>query len=87
MMKVTHRVAALREALSRVSLSLGALCLLSAEGWAAPAQPAVDTGTTAWMLTSTTLVLLMIPGLAMFYGGLVRTKNDEQHGPAEHGPA
>ncbi len=35
----------------------------------------VDTGTTAWMLTSTALVLLMIPGLAMFYGGLVRTKN------------
>lgn len=35
----------------------------------------IDTGTTAWMLTSTTLVLLMIPGLAMFYGGLVRTKN------------
>ena len=35
----------------------------------------VDTGTTAWMLTSTTLVLLMVPGLAMFYGGLVRTKN------------
>lgn len=38
-------------------------------------EPAIDTGTTAWMLTSTTLVLLMIPGLAMFYGGLVRTKN------------
>jgi Amt family ammonium transporter len=35
----------------------------------------VDTGVTAWMLTSTALVLLMIPGLAMFYGGLVRTKN------------
>jgi len=35
----------------------------------------VDTGATAWMLTSTALVLLMIPGLAMFYGGLVRTKN------------
>ena len=35
----------------------------------------IDTGTTAWMLTSTTLVLLMVPGLAMFYGGLVRTKN------------
>jgi len=35
----------------------------------------VDSGATAWMLTSTTLVLLMIPGLAMFYGGLVRTKN------------
>ena len=37
--------------------------------------PRVDTGTTAWMLISTGLVLLMIPGLAMFYGGLVRTKN------------
>lgn len=35
----------------------------------------VDTGTTAWMLVSTALVLLMVPGLAMFYGGLVRTKN------------
>ncbi len=35
----------------------------------------IDTGTTAWMLISTALVLLMIPGLAMFYGGLVRTKN------------
>jgi ammonium transporter, Amt family len=35
----------------------------------------VDTGATAWMLTSTALVLLMIPGLAMFYGGLVRSKN------------
>ncbi len=34
-----------------------------------------DSGTAAWMLTSTALVLLMIPGLAMFYGGLVRTKN------------
>ena len=37
--------------------------------------PTIDSGTTAWMLTSTALVLLMIPGLAMFYGGLVRTKN------------
>lgn len=37
--------------------------------------PQIDTGTTAWMLMSTALVLLMVPGLAMFYGGLVRTKN------------
>ncbi|MGB2688858.1 MAG: ammonium transporter [Desulfobacterales bacterium] len=36
---------------------------------------AIDTGTTSWMLTATALVLLMVPGLAMFYGGLVRTKN------------
>src|SRR3990167_8149974 len=35
----------------------------------------VDSGTTAWMLISTALALLMVPGLAMFYGGLVRTKN------------
>ena len=34
-----------------------------------------DSGATAWMLTSTALVLLMIPGLAMFYGGLVQSKN------------
>lgn len=35
----------------------------------------IDSGVTSWMLTSTAFVLLMIPGLAMFYGGLVRTKN------------
>src|SRR6185436_16129873 len=36
----------------------------------------VDKGDTTWMLVSTILVLLMIlPGLALFYGGLVRTKN------------
>ncbi len=38
-------------------------------------MPEIDSGATAWMLTSVALVLLMIPGLAMFYGGLVRTKN------------
>jgi Amt family ammonium transporter len=37
---------------------------------------ALDTGNTAWMLTATALVLFMtLPGLALFYGGLVRTKN------------
>jgi Amt family ammonium transporter len=39
------------------------------------AAATIDAGITAWMLTSTALVLLMVPGLAMFYGGLVRTKN------------
>jgi Amt family ammonium transporter len=39
-------------------------------------KPAIDTGDTAWMLTSTLLVLMMtIPGLFLFYGGLVRAKN------------
>lgn len=35
----------------------------------------VDAGSTAWMLTSSALVLLMVPGLALFYGGMVRQKN------------
>ena len=39
-------------------------------------EPTVNKGDNAWMLTSTVLVLLMtIPGLALFYGGLVRSKN------------
>jgi len=44
---------------------------------AAPAdEPTLDTGDTAWMLTSTALVLLMtVPGLALFYAGMVRKKN------------
>ena len=42
---------------------------------AAPVPPKVDTGDTAWMLTSAALVLLMTPGLALFYGGMVRAKN------------
>jgi Amt family ammonium transporter len=45
---------------------------------AAPAaeEPKVDSGDTAWMMTSTLLVILMtIPGLALFYGGLARSKN------------
>jgi Amt family ammonium transporter len=43
---------------------------------AAAAAPKFDTGDTAWMLTSSALVLMMtIPGLALFYGGLVRSKN------------
>lgn len=41
----------------------------------AAAAPKVDTGDTAWMLASAGLVLLMTPGLAFFYGGLVRRKN------------
>ncbi|MBI4838138.1 MAG: ammonium transporter [Nitrospirae bacterium] len=40
----------------------------------APA-PKVDTGDTAWVLISTALVMLMTPGLALFYGGMVRRKN------------
>jgi ammonium transporter, Amt family len=59
----------LKIALLAFLVSLYAACGLAAE------PGTVDTGTTAWMLISTALVLLMVPGLAMFYGGLVRTKN------------
>ena len=39
------------------------------------AQPKVDTGDTSWILISSALVMLMTPGLALFYGGMVRRKN------------
>src|ERR1700754_4447613 len=54
-----------------------AALLLPAAAFAQGASPvALDSGDTAWMLTATMLVLLMtIPGLALFYGGMVRAKN------------
>src|SRR5262249_56158780 len=48
----------------------------SASAAAAPAPSKIDKGDTAWMLTSSVLVLMMTaPGLALFYGGMVRQKN------------
>ena len=48
----------------------------AAEAAAAVAEAKIDTGDTAWMLTSTALVLMMtVPGLALFYAGMVRKKN------------
>ena len=62
---------------------LAVLTLLMPAAWAdAPTEPTlisvdkISAGDTAWMLTSTALVLMMsIPGLALFYGGMVRKKN------------
>lgn len=51
------------------------LLLFTAGGAMASDGTVIDSGATAWMITSTALVLLMVPGLAMFYGGLVRSKN------------
>jgi Amt family ammonium transporter len=49
---------------------------LAQEATEEAAKPTIDTGDTAWMLTSTAIVLMMtIPGLALFYGGMVRKKN------------
>ncbi len=57
----------------------GALAFLALIGTAAAeeeAPPVLDSGNTAWMITATVLVLFMtLPGLALFYGGLVRSKN------------
>ena len=55
-------------------LAISYLFMLASSAWGAEGA-VIDTGTTAWMLISTALVLLMVPGLAMFYGGLVRSKN------------
>ena len=59
----------------RLTLFLVVLIVFPFDSLMAQDSVPVDTGATAWMLTSTALVLLMVPGLAMFYGGLVRTKN------------
>jgi len=64
-----------KRAITQALIALAALLALPGWARAADGATAVDTGTTAWMLTSTALVLLMVPGLAIFYGGLVRTKN------------
>lgn len=75
-LKITGRAAVLG---SLALAALGTVAAFAQEAApAAPAAPApaLDTGNTAWMLTSTALVLMMtIPGLALFYGGMVRKKN------------
>jgi Amt family ammonium transporter len=61
-----------------VALAQTAAPAADAAAAAAPAAPALvpNKGDTAWMLVSSALVLMMsVPGLALFYGGLVRTKN------------
>jgi ammonium transporter, Amt family len=63
-------------ALAAVALFSDAALAQAAAPAAPPAAPTVNKGDTTWMMVSTILVLLMIvPGLALFYGGLVRTKN------------
>ena len=55
---------------------LGALLSLLSPGLALAQDATLNSGDTAWMLTATALVLFMtIPGLALFYGGMVRSKN------------
>jgi Amt family ammonium transporter len=60
-----------------VTVIAGGCVALASKGAAlAEDAPAIDTGDTAWVLTASALVLMMtLPGLALFYGGLVRSKN------------
>jgi Amt family ammonium transporter len=59
-----------------LSLALMSGVAMAQDAAAAAAAPVPNKGDTAWLLISTALVLMMsIPGLALFYGGLVRTKN------------
>jgi Amt family ammonium transporter len=73
-MKFETKLTALIAGLACVLVPLAALAEEAAEA-AAPAAPVLNTGDTAWMLISSALVLLMLPGLALFYGGMVRSKN------------
>jgi ammonium transporter, Amt family len=65
----------------RRQLTLGTIAALIAVAvipglaLAAEGDPVADSGDTAWMLAATALVMIMLPGLALFYGGLVRRKN------------
>jgi Amt family ammonium transporter len=69
-------MAALIAGLMIADLAFGQTATPAAAPAAATPPPKLDTGDTAWMLTSTALVLMMtIPGLALFYGGMVRKKN------------
>src|SRR5262245_55087314 len=63
--------------IAATAITASLLSLVAASAFAqAPTPPTPNKGDTAWMMTSAVLVLLMtIPGLALFYGGLARTKN------------
>jgi ammonium transporter, Amt family len=79
-----RHLATLLPALALLAMALAPTLVLAADApaptptvtAAAPTPaPTVDTGSTAWMLVSSALVLFMVPGLALFYGGMVRAKN------------
>jgi len=74
MLSTSMRGLATLATLTTAALGMLASAALAQDAAAAP--PAIDSGDTAWVLASTALVLMMtLPGLALFYGGLVRSKN------------
>src|SRR5471032_1291096 len=69
------RIESLKKAGLATLASLGMLAATAGSAFAAAKDP-LNSGDTAWMITSSALVLMMtIPGLALFYGGMVRKKN------------
>src|SRR3984885_11862531 len=71
------RIETLKKAGLATLASAGVLALTAGAAYAADApKDPLNSGDTAWMITSSALVLMMtIPGLALFYGGMVRKKN------------
>lgn len=74
-MKLTHTIAGVGAACAAAAFT-ALPAFAQAAPAAAPVVATVNKGDTAWMMTSTVLVMMMIlPGLALFYGGLTRAKN------------
>ena len=74
-MKLTHTIAGVGAAFAAAAFT-ALPAFAQAAPAAAPVVATVNKGDTAWMMTSTVLVMMMIlPGLALFYGGLTRAKN------------
>ncbi len=72
-MRLEHVRAGRPRTVAATSLAIGALAAPATVAAAEPGQ--VDSGDTAWLLVATAMVMVMLPGLALFYGGLVRRKN------------
>src|ERR1700678_1746898 len=69
------RIDTLKKAGLGAAATMASLLVMAGGAYAATKDP-LNSGDTAWMITSSALVLLMtIPGLALFYGGMVRKKN------------
>ncbi len=62
-------------AVAGIAMATAGLVALPGIAAAASGPGAIDTGDTAWLLVATAMVMVMLPGLALFYGGLVRRKN------------
>jgi Amt family ammonium transporter len=76
MTNATRRPGFRARTVALVAAGAGLLTAVAVRAEEAAAPPVVDTGDTAWVLTASALVLMMtLPGLALFYGGLVRAKN------------